>query len=127
MSLHDKIAEMLRTTGLKVFVQQTPGNPPTPYLVLRDGVGVAEAHRLSIQPLWASVYVDVLAVASTPDGCRHAALLARQAIAGKRPDNNSPPLVEVDSGPVLVDGQTPADPRYSITIRYHTKVQIGAM
>lgn len=127
MTLHERLIEILETTGIETYSHIAPGNPPTPYLILRDGLGVAEAHRLSIQPLWAAVGIDVMAVSSTEDGCRDAAKAVRSVLAGKRPEDGSPPLVALETGPVLIDGQPPADPRYSITLRYRAYAQIGVV
>ena len=123
----EAIAAMLTAAGLRVHDTSAAGEPPTPYVITRLGVGTAEAHRLGIGPHWARLDIDVLAVAKTVQGCRATASTIRAALTGKRPAPTASPLRELESGPVLTDGQTPADPRHSITIRYRTHVQIGAI
>lgn len=123
----EAIAAMLTAAGLRVHDTSAAGEPPTPYVVARLGVGTAETHRLGIGPHWARLDIDVLAVAKTVQGCRATAAAIRAALTGRRPSPTASPLKELDSGPVLTDGQAPADPRYSITIRYRTHVQIGAI
>lgn len=123
----EAIAAMLTAAGLRVHDTSAAGEPPTPYVITRLGVGTAEAHRLGIGPHWARLDIDVLAVAKTVQGCRATATAIRAALAGRRPSPTASPLKELESGPVLTDGQAPADPRYSITIRYRTHVQIGAI
>ena len=114
MSLHTNITRMLEATGLPVFDETAPGQPPTPYLLVRSGAGTARPRRLSIRSHWAAVDVSVVAVAATPDGCRHAAAHVRAALTGQRPEPDAPPLQELESGPILHDGQAPADVCHSI-------------
>ena len=123
----EAIAAMLTAAGLRVHDTSTSGEPPTPYVITRLGVGTAGAHRLGIDPHWVRLDIDVLAVAKTVQGCRATATAIRAALTGRRPSLTASPLKELESGPVLTDGQTPADPRHSITIRYRTHVQIGAI
>lgn len=123
----EAIAAMLTAAGLRVHDTSASGEPPTPYVITRLGVGTAGAHRLGIGPHWARLDIDVLAVAKTVQGCRATATAIRAALTGKRPSPTASPLKELESGPVLTDGQPPADPRHSITIRYRTHVQIGAI
>lgn len=123
----EAIAAMLTAAGLRVHDTSATGEPSTPYVITRLGIGTAEAHRLGIGPHWARLDIDVLAVAKTVQGCRATATAIRAALTGKRASLTASPLKELESGPVLTDGQTPADPRYSITIRYRTHVQIGAI
>lgn len=123
----EAIAAMLTAASLRVHDTSATGEPSTPYVITRLGIGTAEAHRLGIGPHWARLDIDVLAVAKTVQGCRATASAIRAALTGKRASLTASPLKELESGPVLTDGQTPADPRYSITIRYRTHVQIGAI
>ena len=123
----EAIAARLTAAGLRVHDTSATGEPSTPYVITRLGIGTAEAHRLGIGPHWARLDIDVLAVAKTVQGCRATATAIRAALTGKRASLTASPLKELESGPVLTDGQTPADPRYSITIRYRTYVQIGAI
>lgn len=123
----EAIAAMLTAAGLRVHDTSAAGEPSTPYVITRLGIGTAEAHRLGVGPHWARLDIDVLAVAKTVQGCRATATAIRAALAGRRPSPTASPLRELESGPVLTDGQTPADPRHSITIRYRTHVQIGAI
>lgn len=123
----EAIAAMLTAAGLRVHDTSAAGEPSTPYVITRLGVGTAEAHRLGVGPHWARLDIDVLAVAKTAQGCRATASAIRAALTGRRPSHTASPLKELESGPVLTDGQTPADPRHSITIRYRTHVQIGAI
>lgn len=127
MSLHTNITHLLEATRLPVFDQHAPGQPPTPYLLVRGGAGVSRPRRLSIRSHWAAVGVSVVAVAATPDGCRHAAAHVREALTGKRPQPGQPPLQELESGPILHDGQAPADARYSITLTYRVHTPIGEL
>ena len=123
----EAIAAMLTAAGLRVHDTSAAGEPSTPYVITRLGIGTAEAHRLGVGPHWARLDIDVLAVAKTVQGCRATATAIRAALAGRRPSPTASPLRELESGPVLTDGQTPVDPRHSITIRYRTHVQIGAI
>ena len=113
----EAIAAMLTAAGLRVHDTSAAGEPPTPYVITRPGIG----------PHWVRLDIDVLAVAKTVQGCRATATAIRAALTGRRPSPTASPLQELESGPVLTDGQAPADPRHSITIRYRTHVQIGAI
>ena len=123
----EAIAAMLTAAGLRVHDTSAAGEPPPPYVLPRPGGVTAGAHRLGIGPHWVRLDIDVLAVAKTVQGCRATATAIRAALTGRRPSPTASPLQELESGPVLTDGQAPADPRHSITIRYRTHVQIGAI
>lgn len=120
MSLHPQIRQQLAdTAGMPVYLWRVPGLPDaTPYLLVRPAAGVASPHRLHTTSRWVEVPVDVLAVASTVDGCLAAASRVRQALDGWRVYSTASPAREISSSPILVEGQDTADPRYTLTITY---------
>ena len=124
MAVLHAILARLRAAGLNVYDTTTPGRPPGPYLVVADDTGRAAPHRLGTAPHWTYQPVSVMCVARTPDGCRDLTHQARVALTGWRPHTAASPLRESETSPLLVDGVSPGERYYSMTIRYHTTTLI---
>jgi hypothetical protein len=121
------LARLTGTPGLAVYDAQIATNPPnTGWVIVYPGAGTPATTRLA--PVATDLVWDatVVCCGRSRSQCLNTVSIVRSRLLGVRLDNarSSGRLTEEPAGPLLPDESIPAEPRFSLTLRYtstHTR------